>query len=66
LDIDEQIFLDDINVPGSPARIAYMRGLSVTNNELRRQMLDLAAAGSPSAIAECRARMQNLDNLMTL
>ncbi len=66
LDIDEQALTDEINTVGSPVRKAYVRGLSVTNNRLRKQLLELADAGSPSAIAECRQRMQTLDNFITV
>ena len=55
LDIDERLLLDDIHTLGHPARMA-------TDNELRKNMIDLMRAGSPSAIADCQARIERMLN----
>lgn len=62
LDIDERLLLDDIHTLGHPARKAYYRGLLATDNELRKNMIDLMRAGSPSAIADCQARIERMLN----
>lgn len=54
LGIDENTFVDDINSPGSPARIAYLRGYATTARKLRQNNLELAEAGSTSADEACR------------
>lgn len=60
LDIDEMTLADDIATPGHPARRAYYSGLAATANELRRNVLDTAGAGSPAAIGECQRRIMAL------
>lgn len=60
LDIDEMQLADDIATPGHPARRAYYGGLAATANEMRRNVIDTASAGSPAAIAECQRRIMTL------
>lgn len=60
LGIDETAFLDDINTPGSPARIAYLRGYATTARKLRRNNLELADAGSPAADEACRGYLSKM------
>ena len=66
LDIDEMQLLDDINTIGHDARKAYYRGLVATDNELRKNTLDLMRAGSPSAIADCQTRIERILNEITV
>ena len=66
LDIDEVQFLDDIHTVGHPARHAFYKGLLSTDNELRRQVIDLMHAGSPTAIADCQQRIERCLNEITI
>ena len=49
LDINEQELLYDINDPDSLAHRAFFLGFATTANEMRRQDIDWAKAGSPVA-----------------
>lgn len=66
LDIDEVQFLDDIHTVGHPARRAFYKGLQSTDNELRKQIIDLMRAGSPTAIADCQQRIERCLNEITM
>ncbi len=66
LDIDEGLFLDDIHTQRHPARRAYFIGLQSTDNELRKQTIDLMRAGSPAAIADCQQRIERMLNEITI
>lgn len=66
LGIDETQLLDDIHTVGHPARRAYYTGLEETDGELRRQLIDLMRAGSPTAIADCQQRIERLLNEITV
>lgn len=54
LGVDEVTLKDDINTIGHPARMAYMRGLSQTALDMRKDIRTAAMAGSPYSIAECQ------------
>lgn len=50
LDLPEDRFREDLAVPDSPARRAYLRGKLAQKLEIRRQMATLARVGSPLAL----------------
>lgn len=66
LDLDEVQFLDDIHTVGHPARRAFYKGLQSTDSELRKQVIDLMLAGSPSAISDCQQRIERLLNEISI
>ena len=50
MDLPEERFKEEIAVPDSPARRAYLRGKLAQKLEIRRQMATLARVGSPLAL----------------
>jgi len=58
----EDEFLLDIATKGNPARIAFMRGMAQTANDLRSKNLELAYACAPSAIEQCFHDLKHMMN----
>lgn len=58
----EDEFLLDIATKGNPARIAFMRGMAQTANDLRFKNLELANACAPSAIEQCFHDLKHMMN----
>ena len=58
----EDEFLLDIATKGNPARIAFMRGMADTANDLRSKNLELAKACAPSAIEQCFHDLKHMMN----
>lgn len=58
LDIEEREFLNDLNTIGHPARKAFMQGYATTANEIRKDNINLAQAGSPAADEACRGYLR--------
>ena len=58
----EDEFLLDIATKGNPARIAFMRGMAQTANDLRSKNLELANACAPSAIEQCFHDLKHMMN----
>lgn len=50
LDVDEEELRDEISCSDSQVRRAYLKGIISTKVRLRKNELDLAAAGSPAAV----------------
>ena len=59
---NEDQFLLDLSLKGSPARIAFMRGMATTAQELRSKNLELAKACAPSAIEQCFKDLRQMLN----
>lgn len=59
---NEDLFLLDLSLKGSPARIAFMRGMATTAQELRSKNLKLAKACAPSAIEQCFKDLRQMLN----
>lgn len=57
---NEDMLQLDISTHGHPARLAYIRGMAATANELREKNLQLARACSPSAMEQCFKDLQNM------
>ena len=54
LDISEDIFKSSIRRHDHPVRVAYLRGYTSCMQKIRENQIDVAAAGSPMAVATCR------------
>lgn len=59
---NEDLFLLDLSLKGSPARVAFMRGMATTAQELRSKNLELAKACAPSAIEQCFKDLRQMLN----
>lgn len=59
---NEDQFLLDLSLKGSPARITFMRGMATTAQELRSKNLELAKACAPSAIEQCFKDLRQMLN----
>jgi len=60
LDVNEDSLRLALSHHGSPARIAFMRGMANTANKIRENNIELANAGSPDAIHSCFSSMREM------
>lgn len=57
LGVDELLLQEELQNRDSNIRKVYLKGLAETAQELRRQMIDAARAGSPSAVEQAVAAL---------
>lgn len=61
-DVNEDSLRMALNRHGSPARKAFLRGMATTANQIRKNNIQLAGAGSPDAIRSCFQSMRDMIN----
>lgn len=62
IDVDESELRADINLPGHPARAAYLRGKLAQKLEVRKQMAQLARVGSPLALEQSEKALLDMED----
>ena len=61
LGVDELEFIEDVTTKGSIVRDCYVAGMARTANNLRRQSIEAAMAGSPAAISVCLQQLSRIN-----